>query len=601
MRTGFQNNILKHLKISSQTFPENVKHCVLIHDEIALKAGFEYTPYLDLIEGYEDYGETDPKMTTKPAKSALVFMIRGIIENYKLPVAYVFSSSSTKGELVAELVEKCIRTLANCGFYIHAVVCDQGTTNQKACKLLNVTEDKPFFYVDGQKVFFIYDIVHIIKNIRNRFKETPFIVNEKKVSWQDVVDAYTIDKTFQRSRCLDHLSDSHLKPNSFQAMNAGLAIQIFSHKTATGIKTMSDRGDLISDSAQATAEFLFKINDIFDALNIKNQLSSNPLAMAISETNEKPLEVLQSAQKYISTWRVDKPEGSRIAVKPNCFSGLLQTVTAVLQLWDALKGGVLQFLLTGRLNQDPLENCFSEIRGRGGFNMFPTCRQFRVNLENIICQRISAQWASGNSQYEDIPNLITEDELIAEEEDLATPNNDFDDWEDDTLEEPSATEMCAISYFAGYISYATNKKFNCERCQNYHFKDASLACLSDSLILNRQFDYISKPFILPSDTISQKIETLLSTFAEVYPSLQNKCNIRKSLITVAEARIANEFSDWLSTTDNCYLHRKFMIEKLFTIKLHNTAKLQTRELQNNTRGLNAKNKHSNKLRILKNS
>lgn len=56
------------------------------------------------------------------------------------------------------------------------------------------------------------------------------------------------------------------------------------------------------------------------------------------------------------------------------------TISVILKLFES-EG--CDYLLTSRLNQDPLENLFSSIRQRGGFNRNPTVRVFRGSIR--IC------------------------------------------------------------------------------------------------------------------------------------------------------------------------------------------------------------------------
>lgn len=47
------------------------------------------------------------------------------------------------------------------------IIYDQGTNNQTAFKSLNVTEQKPYFYVKENKMFALFDTPHLLKIVRN--------------------------------------------------------------------------------------------------------------------------------------------------------------------------------------------------------------------------------------------------------------------------------------------------------------------------------------------------------------------------------------------------------------------------------------------------
>lgn len=48
----------------------------------------------------------------------------------------------------------------------------------------------------------------------------------------------------------------------------------------------------------------------------------------------------------------------------------------------------IQFLLTKRLNQDPLENFFGTIRQQNGNCVNPTCIQFMRSFNKLLCAKL---------------------------------------------------------------------------------------------------------------------------------------------------------------------------------------------------------------------
>ena len=58
-----------------------------------------------------------------------------------------------------------------------SVVFNQGTSNQKLVKLLNVTFDKPYFVHINKKVFVFYDPPHLLKSIRNNLQHHDFMLD----------------------------------------------------------------------------------------------------------------------------------------------------------------------------------------------------------------------------------------------------------------------------------------------------------------------------------------------------------------------------------------------------------------------------------------
>lgn len=62
------------------------RNCVLLFDEIRIKKGFNFHERRQKIEGFENLGSLGHNTTI--ATSALVFIVRGLLHNWKQSVAY---------------------------------------------------------------------------------------------------------------------------------------------------------------------------------------------------------------------------------------------------------------------------------------------------------------------------------------------------------------------------------------------------------------------------------------------------------------------------------------------------------------------------------
>lgn len=120
---GFNSLWLKQIKNKLNTMSDDEKYCVLIFDEMKIKSFLEYSKYLDMVEGFEDLGHRG--RTNELATQAMVFMVRGLYSNWKLPLAYFLSGSSMNSlilkDLIIDVIEKCIEL----GFNIVTLVCDR--------------------------------------------------------------------------------------------------------------------------------------------------------------------------------------------------------------------------------------------------------------------------------------------------------------------------------------------------------------------------------------------------------------------------------------------------------------------------------------------
>lgn len=69
--------------------------------------------------------------------------------------------------------------------------------------------------------------------------------------------------------------------------------------------------------------------------------------------------------------------------------GILQSINAIKSLYESVKPLKVNYILTIKLNQDILENLFSQIRTRGGLNDHPTPLHAIHRLRMIILGKIA--------------------------------------------------------------------------------------------------------------------------------------------------------------------------------------------------------------------
>ena len=141
-------------------------------------------------------------------------------------------------------------------------------------------------------------------------------------------------------------------------MKVKYATQILSHTVSATI-LMYVSLNALPATAAGTAELISNFDKIFDCLNSSLLNSPKCHRRAISE-NSIHHEFLTDMLKFIQCIKVVKRTTQEdVTNKLKCLKGLCLTINSVLSLWSVLKEEEsLDFLLTRRLNQDPLENFF---------------------------------------------------------------------------------------------------------------------------------------------------------------------------------------------------------------------------------------------------
>jgi hypothetical protein len=120
------------------------KACSIGFDEMYINEFQEYSKQYDFIEGFQDLGTYG--RINKSANCVLVFLASDIYSQWKFPVAYYLSNSGVNKEILKDLIVDILNKLFDIGLSPKLIVCDQGTSNQSALKLLNVNETNPFFF-----------------------------------------------------------------------------------------------------------------------------------------------------------------------------------------------------------------------------------------------------------------------------------------------------------------------------------------------------------------------------------------------------------------------------------------------------------------------
>lgn len=69
-----------------------------------------------------------------------------------------------------------------------------GTDYKKTAKKLGVTHERPYYTVNGQKIFYFFDPPHLIKAARNNLLNNIIKSGDKIFSWQHIENLYEVDK-----------------------------------------------------------------------------------------------------------------------------------------------------------------------------------------------------------------------------------------------------------------------------------------------------------------------------------------------------------------------------------------------------------------------
>lgn len=172
-----------------------------------------------------------------------------------------------------------------------------------------------------------------------------------------------------------------------------------SHTVAASMYTLADLKKL-DEGAKDTADFIHKMNDLFDCFNSSSLISTVPLKSALRESDPDRIQYLQDTLKWLNS--VKSKSGKDLP----CLEGWKQNVRALLLLFEDFQRAGGKFLMTRRLNQDCLEHFFGVIRGKGGHRDNPDAHTFRMDYRQAVVDYLAIVGKNTNCEPEDTHILL---------------------------------------------------------------------------------------------------------------------------------------------------------------------------------------------------
>ncbi|XP_064472606.1 uncharacterized protein LOC135387239 [Ornithodoros turicata] len=358
---------------------------------MSLKEHLQYDYRSDQIYGFANTGK---KRNPQMANSALLVVLSGISRSWVQPLSYLFSKSAVSADTLNDLIQELIRQLQTMDIFVKVVVCDQGASNIALSRKLEISPSKPYFTVNGSKVYFVFDPPHLMKITRNLLLKHDLQIGDcqQRVQWSFIKELYESDYPLT-AQWVPKLTYNYIQPSPFCRMKVKLAVQVLSDRVSTGIATLIGMGRT-HPAGIATSEFLLKMDVLFDCLNrssIERRYDKKMRYAMQESTNHQKL--LESAVQWIARWKFVSDR------QPPTVRGWQITIRSVLALWEDLHQNFgFEYLLTRRLKQDPLENMFGQFRQMHGCNETPIAFQFVAGLKHTLVGRLSNLPSRGNCE-----------------------------------------------------------------------------------------------------------------------------------------------------------------------------------------------------------
>ncbi|KAL1468080.1 hypothetical protein MTO96_041712, partial [Rhipicephalus appendiculatus] len=223
---------------------------------------------------------------------------------------------------------------------------------------------------EGNFLHFLCDVPHALKCVRNHLLKHKYgQAGDNRINFKHYQILYETEKK-NHLKVVPKLTAAHVEPSNLLKMSVRLAAQLFSRSTAIGLKMYREEGvEGLEDSA-GTEAFTRFFNDVFDALNAKHPAEGIRKGSPKIQIIQGFLELLNSTEKN------HRERNMLLFASRQTTESLRVTLMSVLDIIDELHKAGIPYILTAKLNQDPLERFFGVVRSFHGDDDHPTIVQF---------------------------------------------------------------------------------------------------------------------------------------------------------------------------------------------------------------------------------
>lgn len=522
------------------------RHATLMVDEIQLTPGLVYDASSSTVLGAPTLPLADGTLPAEClATHALVFMLGGISTRWKQTIAYHFTGNSFHANTVKDCIVSIVQACEEMMLKVDAVVTDMGGGNQGVWKLFGIVCGKhsrpkawcPHPCDTSRKLYFLPDVPHILKNLRNHITkgQTIFLPDETvkkhglpccEVSVEPIKKLIELDSNAEL-KLAPLLKASCVELGHYEKMKVGPALSLLNNDTGAALRVLVADGRL-DKSALTTAWF---VETIFKWFKL---MTSRTTKLAFSHfddvQHDNAVAFLNDVIELFGNISIGSVK--KTVWKPVQTGVILATVGALELQALFLKDYQFQFLQMSRFSQDALENLFSTLRSK---NPVPRVLEFRAALRAATMAQFLRPSREGSYAQDDCFLLTGMQGGAADTRNNVTCPDDFLDIEN--------TEQESLEYLAGYVVSQVKKTNLCQDCR------AAISTNSEGnkLTVLKAYNKEKPSLAVPSPAVLQLVET-----AESYVR-SNRENLLENRVSIKDLQA--EIQDrlfWGSCFPTCH-------------------------------------------------
>ncbi|KAJ1528910.1 hypothetical protein ONE63_007279 [Megalurothrips usitatus] len=279
--------------------------------------------------------------------------------------------------------------------------------------------------VAERKLYFISDVPHLLKTIRNCFAKSGVHPKAKRlltkgnevIVWKTIVRLFLedCDNTWRQS-C--KLNSVNVYLNSYSCMKVLYPAQVLSHTVGMDLKSRKWKG------TSETVDFILLVNDVFDYLNGAHtqhgKRTANPKLNPYTDPEDQRFEKLMGVLKYFLDWETEvKAKSVSAKIKEKMLlaratlDGIEITINAFIRATQYMLKEEKAYFINARVyNQDPLEQYFGKQRASLGGKSNPNSEESFFTDRRISNHRnYNVRKRSGNTQAENRQMEVSDEPL----------------------------------------------------------------------------------------------------------------------------------------------------------------------------------------------
>lgn len=503
-------HVLMALKMKVDNMTHAEKQCVVCIGTLSLTPNIQYDVKTGKLTGLHEVNYVN---LLQPARTALVVAVRGLFYNWKQAIAFSFLSNGQNCSQVKLFIHFIIAELLRLGLHVRALMTDLKSDEDIGARTLTTTANNPMIYVNNTKVYYMYDPLYLIKDIRDQLMQHNFVFQTgMTASWCDIAECHREDCKRDILRLAPKLSFNLSHPSTFSFDEIKVTSEVFSKTTAAAIDAYIHMG-VLHPSARGTQKWIMIMNKLMEMLNFS--ILNPPFnSYALFSGEKAQVDYLRSVLLLFRQLRIAKQNGSKIDVKETnnakFIKGFKATITALLALYEDLSFEKCWHPIVG-LSRDCLTDFFTKVRKK--YDLYPTAEQLTTCIKtmpifNIFQYKVKKKYSNDLESFlsyvRQVPDITKYEERL--------PKIGFVDLCGNDSEEFDAVELLTVSKLDHIALYLLNKAYqrhsDCDQMRIF-------ACGDDALKENMlKYGYVTED--------GHVINSIKPEFKEFISELENK-------------------------------------------------------------------------------